>query len=525
MFVGEILKRNAINYPERDAIIYENKKRWTWKQANERTNRLANLLQGYGIKRGDTVSFLARNCAEFLEMIMACAKIGAIFAPVNYRFSIEEIKFVINGVGSKLFFVNSEYSQTIKEIKSTFAMGEHIIGFGDNHGFTLDYETLLAKQSVQEPHVNEAINEDDTVWICYTGGTTGRSKGVMLTHRNIQAYTMNMQLFDRIQPDDVYGILGAMFHIVTNAAIAYWSLGCPVVVMNFTPESCLMLIEKEGITKMIPTATILKMLVDEQERNPHDVSSVRIIGTGGAPVNPDTVRKAMNLFHCDISQYYGQTECAPHVTNLTIEDYQKGLLPSATENEIKRLKSAGKISPFNMVAILDENDCDLGPGKFGEIGIKGDVVMKGYWNQPELTAETLKNGWLHTGDLGYMDEEGYIFLVDRKKDMIITGGENVYSTEVEQVLAKHQGIEEVSVIGVPDHQWGEKVVAVVVEKKGHVTKDEELITFCRDWLAGYKIPRHYIRINELPKAPTGKVMKGEIRKQFWQDSVGNLGSV
>jgi acyl-CoA synthetase (AMP-forming)/AMP-acid ligase II len=525
MFVGEIVKRNAINYPERDAIIFENEKRWNWEQANERTNRLSHLLQEYGIKRGETVSFLARNCAEFLEMIMACAKLGAIFAPVNYRFSKDEIKYVINGVGSKLFFVHKEYSETIKEIIPSFDAVEHIIGFGGDHGFSLDYETFLSRQSTEEPVITESLSEEDTVWICYTGGTTGRSKGVMLTHRNIQAYTMNMQLFDRIQPDDVYGILGAMFHIVTNAAIAYWSLGCPVVVMNFTPDMCLQLIQTEGITKMIPTATILKMLVDEQERNPHDVSSVRIIGTGGAPVNPETVRKAMNLFDCDISQYFGQTECAPHVTNLTIEDYRKGLSPDASEKEIKRLKSAGKISPFNTVAILDENDRILEPGKVGEIGIKGDVVMKGYWKQPELTAETLKNGWLHTGDLGYMDEEGYIFLVDRKKDMIITGGENVYSAEVEQVLVRHQEIEEVSVIGVPDTQWGEKIVAVIVEKKGYVTNDEELIGFCRDHLAGYKIPRQYVRISELPKAPTGKVMKGEIRKQFWNGSASNLGSV
>ncbi len=525
MLVGDIVYRNAINFPQRDAIIFEDKQRWNWLEANRRTNQLAHLLRGYGVKKGDTVSFLARNCAEFLEMIMACAKIGAIFAPVNYRFAKEEVEYVINDVASKIFFVHAEYAEMIRELKERLPLVKTLIGFGGMHGFELDYESVLASCPLSEPVPEDEIREDDVVWICYTGGTTGRSKGVMLTHRNIQSYTMNMQLFDRIQPDDVYAVLGAMFHIVTNCAIVYWSLGCPVVVMNFTPEKCLDLIEKERITKMIPTATILKMLLDEQEKNPRDVSSVRIIGTGGAPVSPESARRAMQLFNCDVIQYFGQTESSPHVTNLTAEDYRRGMAPNATEKEIQRLKSVGRSSPFNLISIQNEEGAILPPGEVGEICIKGDVVMKGYWNKPDLTAETIIDGWLHTGDLGYMDEDGYIYVVDRKKDMIITGGENVYSAEVEQVLIKHPALDEVAVIGIPDKHWGEKVAAFIVIKPGYSVTDEELIQFCREKLAGYKIPRLFERLEALPKAPTGKIMKGELRKKYWGGRQENVGAV
>ncbi|MGE4011949.1 MAG: class I adenylate-forming enzyme family protein, partial [Alphaproteobacteria bacterium] len=317
-----------------------------------------------------------------------------------------------------------------------------------------------------------------------------------------------------IRPHDTYFVAGALFHIALAVPIAYWLVGCKVVLANFEPARSLDLISREGVTHILCTGTIFKMLVDEMEARPK-ANKISLMFCGGAPVSPNLVRRAMKLFNAGVAQIYGQTEVTLMATYLYPEDYAKGLIAVDGTPEAKRMQSVGRAAPLCVARVVDNDMRTLRHGEVGEIALMSDAVMQGYANMPEQTAETIRNGWLRTGDLGFMDEDGYIHLVDRKKDMIITGGENVYSAEVELVLAQHPAIADAVVIGVPDSHWGELVTAIVVSAAGKPKDAEDIRNFCRQALAGYKVPKRVEFVEALPRLPTGKIAKGALRDQFW----------
>lgn len=530
ILTGDIPSLNAEKYPNRAAVLREDIESRTWAELDANVNRLARVLLGLGVSKGDRVILLARNRTECVEAFFACARIGAIYAPINYRFTSHEVAYVLEDSGAHVMLCDTEYGELVREILASDTPHQinSVIGFGDGHGFDLDYNTLLAAESPERPETPE-INEDDVCWVCYTGGTTGMSKGVMLTHRNNFIQCIQLGIADRIEHDDTYLVTGALFHVVLNMGLAYWFLGCTVVIMDFEPNKCLDLVERHGVTVTVPVATMLNMLLEEQRRNPRDISTLRLCGTGGAPINPDVVRRASREWDTEFVQYFGQTEAAHHFTYLSARDYERGFAEDATEAERLRLKSGGRAQHCNRVRILDDFDNVLPIGHVGEICASGPNIMAGYWNKPELTEETLRGGWLHTGDMGYMDNDGYIYVVDRKKDMIVSGGENVYSSEVEAALYTSENVLECAVIGVPDNQWGEAVTAFVVKSDEAASKSEdelstELIEHMRTRLAAYKVPKQVHFRDQLPKSATGKIQKLELRKEFWGDRTQMVGA-
>lgn len=521
MLTGDIATLNARKYPDETAVLRGTDERRTWSELNANVNRLAHCLTALGAVQGDRVSLLSGNRIECLEAFFACAKLGVIYSPINYRFAPSEIEYVLADNGCRILICEAQYAETIGTLHSEGRSGsvEHLIGFGEAHGFDLDHTALLAEQGNHEPE-NPGIDEDDVCWICYTGGTTGRSKGVMLTHRNNFIQCVHLGIADRIRHEDVYLITGALFHVVLNMGLAYLFLGAPVVIMDFTPAGCLDLIERHKVTKTVPVATMLNMLIQEQRARPRDLSSLRLCGTGGAPINPEVVRRASMEWGCDFVQYFGQTEAAHHFTYLSDTDYRLGLAPEATERQRKRLESGGRAQHCDLVSVVGDDGRHLGIGEVGEICARGDNVMKGYWGQPELTTETLRDGWLHSGDVGYLDEDGYVYVVDRKKDMIVSGGENVYSSEVEAVLYLDETVVECAVIGVPDDTWGEAVHAFVVKAEDapeDTTVVSDLLAFARQRLAAYKVPKRIVIVESLPKSPTGKIQKAALRDAYWTD--------
>ncbi len=526
---GDIPALNAAKYPGGLAVSREDIESRTWRQLNDRVNQLARVLLAQGAAQGDRVMLLARNRIECVEAFFACAKIGVIYSPINWRFAPAEIEYVLGDSGCEILLCDTQYAELIRGMRDAGATAgvRAIIGFGVGHGFDLDYEALLAGQGTGEPPAPE-IGDDDVCWICYTGGTTGMSKGVMLTHRNNFVQCVHLGIADHARHEDVYLVTGALFHVVLNMALAYWFLGCHVVIMDFSPDLCLDLIEHHRVTKTVPVATMLNLLMDAQRGKPRDLSSLVLCGTGGAPINPEVVRRASQEWQCDFVQYFGQTEAAHHFTYLSAADYRRGLAPDATEAERRRIASAGRAQHCDLMRIVDDDDTPLPPGSVGEICARGPNVMAGYWNKPELTAQTLRGGWLHTGDIGYLDEDGYVYVVDRKKDMIVSGGENVYSSEVEAALYRSPEVLECAVIGVPDDRWGEAVHAFVVKAREAAGDDEQvrarILGTAREFLAAYKVPKALLFVDALPKSATGKIQKAVLRDRYWGERERRVGA-
>ncbi len=526
---GQIPTLNSQKYPNELAVSQEDLESRTWQELNDRVNQLARVLTRHGVVKGECVMLLSRNRIECVEAFFACAKIGAIYAPINWRFAPAEVEYVLGDSRCRVLLVDTEYAELISTLRRDGKTHEveTVIGFGADHGLPLDYNDELIRESVDEPDA-VALSDDDVCWICYTGGTTGMSKGVMLTHRNNFVQAVQLGIADRITHEDVYLVTGALFHVVLNMAVAYWMVGCHVVVMDFAATRCLDLIEAQKVTKTVPVATMLNLLLDEQRRNPRDLSSLEVCGTGGAPINPEVVRRASIDWDCDFVQYFGQTESAHHFTYLSVHDYRRGFAPDASDKEKQRLRSGGRAQHCDLVRIVDDEDVPQPVGAVGEICALGPNVMAGYWNKPELTEETLKGGWLHTGDIGYLDEDGYVYVVDRKKDMIVSGGENVYSTEVEAAIYRNPEVLECAVIGIADRRWGEVVTAFVVRAPDVTDSDdtvrERILVRAREYLAHYKIPKTVTFVDSLPKAATGKIQKSVLRDQFWSGNDRRVGA-
>ena len=431
---------------------------------------------------------------------------------MNYRFAVPEIAELVNDSRPVVFIAQAEFADATASLRAdprfSFVSRWLIIGGEGQDSF----ERLVAAAPRRDYEAE--ITETDPSWVCYTGGTTGRAKGVVLTHRCMAAACINFISTCNIGPHDAYFVAGAMFHVALVVPVAFWLVGAKVVLANFEPRRSLSLISREGVTQLVATGTIFKMLVEEMETRPQP-TKLRLIYCGGAPVSPQLVSRARNVFACEVAQIYGQTEISLMGTYLYPEDYQRGLNAPEDSVERRRINSVGRAAPLCALRIVDDQMRPLPAGAVGEIAMAGDAVMQEYADRPELTAETLRDGWLRSGDLGFMDEEGYVYLVDRKKDIIISGGENVYSSEVELVLVRHPDISEAVVIGVPDDHWGEAVMALVVPREGKQVALEDVRRFCRNYLAGYKIPKHLELRESFPRLPTGKIAKGVLREPYW----------
>ena len=486
----------------------------TWEQFQGRTVALAAAIETMGLKPGDRVGILALNSDRYLEFFFAMAWGGFTFVPINTRLALPEVVFWLTDSGCSALFIDDAFLPMLADVRPQAPEVRNVvhIGDGDAPAGLIAYESLVA----QGGRIADAgKGGDDLAGIFYTGGTTGRSKGVMLSHRNILGNAMLCAQEFRFTAETTWLHAGPMFHLADGAAtfLVTAAGGKHVFVPRFEPGSFLKTVEQHRVTDTLCVPTMVNMIVYHPDLPKTDVSSLQTIIYGASPMPEAVIRHAFAVLpNVGFIQAYGQSEASPCMV-LMPREYHVLEGPKAG-----RLKSAGRAGYNCEVRVHDEHDNEVARGTVGEIVGRGDNVMLGYWGQPELSARTLRNGWLHTGDGGYMDEDGFLFVVDRVKDMIISGGENVYSAEVEQALYQHADVAECAVIGVPDEKWGERVHAIVRLKPGATVSAEAIIAHCRTLIANYKCPRSIgVRADPLPLSGAGKILKTELRKPFWAE--------
>ena len=510
--ITQFLRRAVQTNPKGLATVYAGRQQ-DWLTFSARAARLAGALTGLGYQPGDRIGILALNCDRYLECFFGLSWGGFVFVPINTRLAPPEVVFWLTDSECSGLLIDDVFQPLLAGVRDRLPALRHVINIGEAPTLPgqLDYEAMIAAAS---PIPDVGRSGDDMVGIFYTGGTTGRSKGVMLSHANILANAQNTLPGTEIGPDTRYIHAAPMFHLADGAltflVTAYG--GTHYFLPRFDPAAMLRLIASAGITHALIVPIMVNMLVHHPEVTEHDMSSLRRVMYGASPMPESVIRRALEVMPgVHFSQAYGQSEASPVMTALASEYH------CFTGPFSGRLKSAGQAVLGCEVRIHDLDDNEVPRGVVGEICGRGPLVMLGYWKQPDLTAHTLRNGWLHTGDGGYMDDEGFVYVVDRMKDMIVSGGENVYSAEVEEALYAHPAVAECAVIGVPDDMWGERVHAVVRLKPGAAATVPELIAACHDRIAGYKCPRSIdIREDPLPLSGAGKILKVELRRPFWE---------
>ena len=516
MNLSSLLTRTARRFPDKIALRHGSKT-LTYAQFNSRANRLANALQHLGIRQGENVAILQYNCPEFYETLFACFKAGFGTIPINFRLHPKEFSFIIDHAGAKAVVLSEEFNTSILKIRERIPKAKHLIALSESGSDLLDYEALLSNAS--DIFVDAHVAPDDLAWLFYTSGTTGMPKGAMLTHRILLAMTMGFfaDICPGFGPDDVILHAAPLSHGSGLYGLPNIAKGTTNVILetkSFNPELFFKTIEQYRVTNMFAAPTMVKMMIDDPAVDQFDHSSLRSIIYGGAPMLVEDLKTAIQKLGPCLVQLYGQGESPMTITYLPHEDH----ILNGTDEQEKRLASAGIPRTGVEVKIFDTNDNELPAGKIGNIVTRSDLVMKGYWQNPEATAATIRNSWLDTGDMGYMDDNGYVFIMDRSKDMIISGGENIYPREIEEVLIKHPAVREVSVIGVPDPKWGEAIKAIVALVPGETATEDELIAFCKDHIASYKKPKSVDFIEALPKNNYGKILKRELRAAYWKNT-------
>lgn len=511
MNIGLIPAKTARLAPGREALIDTHTgRRMTFGELDERVRHLANGLLGLGLAKGDRVAVLARNCIEYMETYFACARVGLIVLPLNWRLGEVELQRIFQDGEPRALMYSAEYCGTAAALAGSDSQLT-ALGFGvDSDG---SYETLLASAPSVEPAVSVAIGGDDPMLILYTGGTTGEAKGALHTHHSLFVGMLNQTVAERVVPTDVYMLTGQMFHIPVALAINYMAHGCPVVLINFDAKLALEVIQRERVSAFLGITTMLNWMMAVDNFRDYDLTSLRNIQYGGGPMPQTVVKAALDSLPCTLVQGYGQTE-GMTMSFLSQEDHLAALRGQHPE----RLDSCGREGFMTTISVVDAqgNPVPRDGATLGEIVVRSEANMVGYWRRPELTAQTLRDGWMWTGDIAVWDEESYIFIVDRAKDMIISGGENIYSTQVEAAIHRHPAVLESAVFGVPDPQWGEAVKAVVVLKPGMNATAEDIIATAARHLASYQKPKSVDFVDSLPKAPTGKILKRALRDPYWQ---------
>ena len=508
MRVGDILSGNARRCPERTAWRFAGRD-WTWREANARVNRAANALSAAGLAPQDRVAILADNSHRLAELYFALAKANLVAVPINPRSVAREIDFVLAEAGARALLVSDALAGRLDGVAADLSRLACLAGMGEGHGLPRDWDAMLDAAADTEPAAGFA----DTAIraIKFTSGTTGAPKGVISTHRQYVFAVLNYLLQTPFGGDErclVFLPLTAGVGIQMLTAYAYRA--CPTLILpRFDAEAVLDTVERERITRLFAVPTALGALADAQAARPRDLASVRLIEYGGAPAPVALMRRVAATLAVPLSQVYGSSECGGLITFLAPDDHARLLArPAAGEGEPL---ACGREAQGYHIRLIGEDGREAPPGAVGEMAVKAETLMSGYWNRPELTAEVLRDGWLYTGDLARRDAEGFFTIVDRRRDMIITAGYNVYSAEVEAAIAEHPGVAEVAVIGAPDPRRGEAVVACIVPRPGAALDEAALAGFCERNLAGHKRPRRFRFLDALPKTSSGKVRKVELR--------------
>jgi long-chain acyl-CoA synthetase len=508
---GKIFELTVKNFAKKEAIVDVTKGiRWSYEEWNQEVNKLANAFLASGVEKGDVVSTYLFNTIELANVFFACGKIGAVLNPINFRLKADEIDYIFKDASPKVVLFEKTLEPNVAQVQEKF---EHISFWyvdQDTPTYASNYYDRTKNASTENPSIE--ISEDDTYAIMYTSGTTGRPKGVMHRHRDMAEQSMTCLAALRLTEFDKGLASAPMFHCAELHCcfLPRVQAGATSVIMHhFEPRQVLQVMEEEGITLMFGAPTMWNMILQENLEE-YNITSLRAGLYGAAPMPPVLVKACKEKLGIDLIQAYGMTEMGPAITFLNEQD------------QLRKAGSAGKACFNHEIRIAKPTEDDtptepddvLPPYEIGEIIVRGPSIMSGYFNRPEATEKSLYKGWYHSGDLGYLDEEGYLYVCDRVDDMIISGGENVYPREVEDILHEHEGVLDVAVLGEPDEKWGERVTAYIVKKDDSLTEDE-LEAYCKssDKLAAYKRPRRYIFIDQLPRNASGKIQKFLLREQ------------
>lgn len=497
--IGDFLTRRSRITPDREGLVCEGVRR-TYQDLNDRANRLANAMTTLGIGHGDRIGILAFNEPEYYDMYFGLGKIGATLVPVNYRLAGPEIQYILSDSESKVLVFGPEYAEVVDSIRSDIPTKDFIAISENPPDWAKSYATLISEASDGEPQI--VGGDDDTLTILYTSGTTGRPKGAELTHTYYYWNSVNLMCTLGLDIGNTSLIALPLFHIGALAGPPWvvHSGGKVVLLRTLDPQRFLELIEEEKISGFGSVPQLLDFLKLVPDFEKYDWSSVKTILVYAAPV-PVTLIREYEASGIEVRQLYGLTEC----NTGTVLD---------SENAAEKVGSCGRPFFHTEVRVVDYNGRDIPPGEKGEVLLRAPNMMKCYLNRPEDTAAAIKDGWLYTGDIGKMDADGFLYILDRKKDMIISGGENIYPAEIEDALLNNPKIKDIAVIGYPHEKWGEAVKAIVVVEKGETLTGAELIEWCQGKIGRFKIPKSIVFTTEIPRTPTGKILKRELRKQF-----------
>jgi len=505
--LADMLDNNAWKWPDETAFVWGDQ-RVTHAQFHRRVSQLANAIRRLGLKRQDRVGILSQNSLAFQEVYGACEISGFICSTVNWRLAPPEMLHIITDAAPRILIFEEGYAGVVEALRPQLGSVEHYVCIGTPPDFASGFEDLVASGDASGAGFRP--KPDDIAFLIYTSGTTGRPKGVMLTQQGEVAAAEILGSDMRNAPSDRLLIMMPLFHIGAKIIqlAQHWRGGTVHVQRGFDAGAILDCIARERITVTHMAPTMIQSLLEAEDIGGRDLSSLRMIVYAAAPMPLPVLKRGLEVLGPVFQQQFGQTEGIG--TTLLAHQHR----PDGSPRDREILTSVGQASPRVNVRIVDEQGADVPAGEVGEVLLTSPAVMKGYWNNTAATLETLRDGWVHTGDIGKLDAEGYLYLVDRKKDMIITGGENVYSREVEEAVITHPAVSEVAVIGVPDPRWGEAVMAVIVPRAGQAVEASAIIEHCRSLIASYKKPRHVVVVDEIQKLPSGKIDKVRLRKLF-----------
>lgn len=506
MLLSDVPLLAAHHAPDVVAVRFEDRA-ITYRELRDRCWRLSNALIKAG-EPGDRVAILAENCPEYVDCYYGVPGAGMALTLLNYRLTASELTYIIGDSAPRVLIVESKYLPTIRAIRDALPSVEQLVVIGEGDGGTgcVSYDIFVADGAAREPASRP--QETDLCWLLYTSGTTGLPKGAMLSHRNLMAAVVNSMAGWEWAANDVCMFTFPQFHVAGYVLPSYHLRGLPVVLLrSFDAQTLLQNVARQQVTSTAMAPTMIAMLVEDSQADAYDLSSLRRIGYGASAMPAEVLRLARSRWpQIGFSTGFGMTELSGNVMVLGSADHDR-----AAAEDLNILRSVGRQMPFARVRVVADDGRDAEPGAAGEILVKGDQVLTGYWRNPEATAAAFTDGWFHTGDIGLFDKEGYLFIVDRKKDMILTGGENVYPREVEDVLFSHPAVLDAAVIGIPDLRWGERVVAIVCRRPGQGADGPTLIAYCRQRIAGYKTPKHLAFVETLPRNASGKVLKRVLR--------------
>jgi len=513
--IRTLINRNASLYPDKIALIeVEGKKRtFTFSQIKDRVNRIGNALHGLGANKGDRLAILSQNSLEYIECALAVPNAGLIYVVCNFRLAPPEIAMVLADSEPAILIVQEQFVDIAEEIRKSLSSVKHIIYFGspEKKPFDwIDYEDLIRTASPL-PH-NTLIFEDDVAMLMYTSGTTGVPKGVMQTHGNFYHAGRVCSKNNNLDLDDRVFIVCPMYHITAHYTFfGSQYTGCVSYIFSrWDVEQFFSVTEKEQLTAGMFATPMVTMILDHSNKERYDLSSWKKLWFAGAGIIPAVYKQFTETFGNILGEHHGTTETTGVTTNLSVRDIKEAL----ERGDDKIFESCGRTSYDMEVLIVDQNNNPLPPGGVGEMIVRGPGVSLGYWRKEKETTKVFKGEWFHTEDVCSIDEMGYIRVIDRLKDIIITGGENVYPAEVEKVINQHLIVKECCVIGTPHPLWGEAVTAIVVLKKGNTLRPEDIINFCKGKIAGYKVPKAVHFVEELPRNPAGKILKRKLREKY-----------